>query len=153
MRQAGGVWRAVAFSVACSNSLSPNAKAALLGALARAKTSAGRSNLGQYTRVGTFSVWHWIVVLGVMLIWSYPLAMICKKAGKAHAVGRITGKIGLLVLGPLWCIAFFGSGSHPVPAFHVLRTAFTSPVSALRSPSQLTVRKRRGGDRRPAPWR
>jgi len=53
---------------------------------------------------GSFSLLHWIIVLLLMLAWSYPLAAICKKAGKPAATGWILGTIGLLVGGPFWCI-------------------------------------------------
>lgn len=54
--------------------------------------------------MGSFSLWHWIVVLGVMALQGYPLAVICKKAGKPPAIGWIAGTIGLFLMGPLWCV-------------------------------------------------
>jgi hypothetical protein len=63
----------------------------------------------------TFSLWHWTIVLAVMLIWSFPLAQICKKAGKSQAVGWIAGTIGLFVLGPLWCVWWLALSSWGGP--------------------------------------
>jgi hypothetical protein len=58
--------------------------------------------------MGEFILWNWIVVLGtffgLIFVWGYPLSTICRRAGKPAAVGWVAGSIGLLFLGPLWCI-------------------------------------------------
>jgi len=51
---------------------------------------------------------HWIVVISMLIVsaatWGYPLATLCRRAGKPTAVGWLAGTIGLLVAGPFWCI-------------------------------------------------
>jgi hypothetical protein len=54
--------------------------------------------------VGSFSLWHWLIIIFLMLIWSYPLAVICRRAGKPAAIGWIAGTIGLPIGGLFWCI-------------------------------------------------
>ena len=46
----------------------------------------------------------WLLVIFFMLAWSYPLAVICRRVGRSPAVGWIAGTVGLVVLGPLWCV-------------------------------------------------
>jgi hypothetical protein len=50
--------------------------------------------------MGSFSLWHWLIVIPLMLIGSYPLAVVCRRAGKPAAVGWVAGTIGLPVGGP-----------------------------------------------------
>ncbi len=54
--------------------------------------------------MGSFSAFHWLIAVALMLIWGYPLAAICRKAGKPAAAGWLFGTIGLLVGGPFWCM-------------------------------------------------
>jgi hypothetical protein len=58
--------------------------------------------------MGTFSLMHWIIVLGMLavlvFVWGYPLAILCRRAGKPTAAAWIAGSIGLPFFGPLICI-------------------------------------------------
>jgi len=58
--------------------------------------------------MGEFNLWHWIVVLGLLAllvpIWGYPLAALCRRAGKPAAVGWIAGSLGIFFCGPLGCV-------------------------------------------------
>jgi hypothetical protein len=58
--------------------------------------------------MGEFHLLHWVVVLGVLagmgVVWSYPLAVLCRRAGKATGVAWVAGTVGLLFAGPLWCV-------------------------------------------------
>jgi hypothetical protein len=50
------------------------------------------------------SLWHWLIVIFLMLVWSNPLSVICRRAGKPAAIGWLAGTVGLLVAGPFSCI-------------------------------------------------
>jgi hypothetical protein len=58
--------------------------------------------------MGSFSLVHWVVVLGVLagvvVLWGYPLAVLCRRAGKPTAPAWIAASIGLMFMGPLICI-------------------------------------------------
>jgi hypothetical protein len=58
--------------------------------------------------MGEFHLVHWIVVLAVIVVsilpWGYPLAVLCRRAGKPAAVGLLAGSVGLLFLGPIVCV-------------------------------------------------
>ena len=30
-----------------------------------------------------FSPWHWLIIIFLMLIWSYPLSVLCRRTGKS----------------------------------------------------------------------
>jgi hypothetical protein len=46
----------------------------------------------------------WLLVIFFMVAWSYPLSVICRRAGRSPAIGWIAGTVGLPLLGPLWCV-------------------------------------------------
>lgn len=58
--------------------------------------------------MGEFHLVHLIVVLGIIITsilpWGYPLSRLCRRAGKAPAIGWIAGSIGIFFLGPIVCI-------------------------------------------------
>src|SRR5260370_35321515 len=66
--------------------------------------------------MGSFALLHWLIVILMMLVWAYPLSVICRRAGQPAAVGWIAGTIGLFVLGPLWCIGWLALASWKAPA-------------------------------------
>src|SRR4029453_8835841 len=55
--------------------------------------------------MGEFHLVHWIVVFAAIAVstipWGYPLARLCRRAGKPAAVGWLAGSVGLLFLGPI----------------------------------------------------
>ena len=50
------------------------------------------------------SLWHWLIVIFLMLAWGYPLSVLCRRAGKSPGMGWLAGTVGLFVAGPFWCI-------------------------------------------------
>jgi hypothetical protein len=69
--------------------------------------------------MGEFHLLHWIVVLGVLagtaLIWGYPLAVLCRRAGKPTAVAWIAATIGAFFCGPLWCVWWLALSAWKAP--------------------------------------
>jgi hypothetical protein len=58
--------------------------------------------------MGEFHLVHWIVVLSVLAVlgsvWSYPLAVLCRRTGKPPAVAWFAGTVGFFFGGPMWCV-------------------------------------------------
>ena len=58
--------------------------------------------------MGELQLVHLIVVLGIIITsiipWGYPLSRLCRRAGKAPAIGWMAGSIGVFFLGPIVCI-------------------------------------------------
>jgi hypothetical protein len=54
--------------------------------------------------VDSVSIWHWLIVIFFMLVWGYPLAAICRRAGKPASIGWLASTIGLFFGGPFWCL-------------------------------------------------
>jgi len=58
--------------------------------------------------MGEFHLVHWIVVFAAIVVsaipWGYPLARLCRRAGKPTAVGWLAGTVGLFFLGPIVCV-------------------------------------------------
>lgn len=50
------------------------------------------------------SLWHWLIIIFLMLVWGYPLSILCRRAGKPPGMGWLAGTVGLFVAGPFWCI-------------------------------------------------
>jgi hypothetical protein len=70
--------------------------------------------------MGEFHLMHWIVVLGVLgaltFICGYPLAILCRRAGKSTAVGWLAGSpFGVLVGGPIGCIWWLALSTWNAP--------------------------------------
>jgi hypothetical protein len=69
--------------------------------------------------MGEFHLLHWIVVLGVMagvvFAWGYPLAVLCRRAGKPTAVAWIAASIGVFFWGPLLCVWWLALSTWRVP--------------------------------------
>ena len=43
------------------------------------------------------SLWHWLIVIFLMLAWGYPLSVLCRRAGRSPAAGWLAGTVGLCV--------------------------------------------------------
>ncbi|SEO64320.1 hypothetical protein SAMN02990966_02413 [Rhodospirillales bacterium URHD0017] len=58
--------------------------------------------------MGEFLLVHWIAVFAAIVVstipWGYPLARLCRRAGKPATVGWLAGSIGLFFLGPIVCV-------------------------------------------------
>ncbi|HZX84506.1 MAG TPA: hypothetical protein VFF19_13145 [Reyranella sp.] len=39
------------------------------------------------------SLWHWLIVIFLMLAWGYPLSVLCRRAGKPPAAGWLAGTV------------------------------------------------------------
>ncbi len=63
------------------------------------------------------SLWRWLIIIFLMLVWGYPLSVLCTRAGKPPGMGWLAGTVGLLVAGPFWCIWWraLTSWSDPLP--------------------------------------
>ena len=67
--------------------------------------------------MNTFSLWHWTIVVLIMLALGYPLSVLCKLAGYPAAVGWVGGTIGLVVGGPFWLVWWLALTSwKPAPS-------------------------------------
>ncbi len=69
--------------------------------------------------MGEFYLMNWIVVLGALaalvFIWGYPLAILCRRAGKSTAPAWLAATIGLCVGGPIWCIWWLALSTWNTP--------------------------------------
>ena len=47
------------------------------------------------------SLWHWLIIIFMMLAWGYPLSVLCRRAGKPPGMGWLAVHLvaGLDVLG------------------------------------------------------
>ena len=64
------------------------------------------------------SLWHWLIIVFLMLAWGYPLSVLCRRAGKSPAAGWLAGTVGLFVAGPFWCIWWLAltAWNDPLPS-------------------------------------
>ena len=44
------------------------------------------------------------IIVTASIPWGYPLSRLCRRAGKAPAIGWIAGSIGVFFFGPIVCI-------------------------------------------------
>jgi hypothetical protein len=70
--------------------------------------------------MGEFHLLHWVVVFGVLgaltFVWGYPLAILCRRAGKSTAVGWLAGSpLGVFIGGPLGCIWWLALSTSKAP--------------------------------------
>ena len=66
----------------------------------RTPARASRASLLATLNGSVYSLMQFLLVP----IWGYPLAALCRRAGKPAAVGWIAGSIGVFFCGPLWCV-------------------------------------------------
>jgi hypothetical protein len=59
--------------------------------------------------MATFSVWHALILLWMMVVSGYPLARLARRTGYSPALGWLAGTVGLFIAGPvlfIWWLSF-----------------------------------------------